>query len=57
MRNDDWFLAAGDRGNGHTAIDRRHDCIPWTEGNLAEILVDGSEYFARLYSTLVPISS
>jgi hypothetical protein len=52
MRIDDWFLAAGQRGNRHSAIDRRHDGVPWTEGNLAEILVDGSEYFTRLYSTL-----
>jgi phosphatidylserine/phosphatidylglycerophosphate/cardiolipin synthase-like enzyme len=52
MRIDDWFLAAGERDNRHSAIDRRHDGVPWTEGNLAEILVDGSEYFTRLYSML-----
>jgi phosphatidylserine/phosphatidylglycerophosphate/cardiolipin synthase-like enzyme len=52
MRIDDWFLAAGERGNVHSAIDRRHDGVPWTEGNLAELLVDGSEYFTRLYSML-----
>ena len=52
MRIDDWFLAAGERGNSFSAIDRRHDGVPWTEGNLAEVLVDGSEYFARLYSVL-----
>ena len=52
MRIDDWFLAAGQRGNRHSAIDRRHEGVPWTEGNPAEILVDGSEYFARLYAVL-----
>src|SRR5947208_366036 len=52
MRIDDWFLASGERGNEHSAIDRRHDNVPWTEGNSAEILVDGSEYFTRLYSVL-----
>ncbi|MEO8696636.1 MAG: phospholipase D family protein [Acidimicrobiales bacterium] len=52
MHIDDWFLGVGDRGNGHSAIDRRHDGLPWTEGNLAEVLVDGSQYFDRLYATL-----
>lgn len=52
MSIDDWFLAAGERDNHHSAIDRRHDDVPWTEGNLAEILVDGNEYFTRLYSRL-----
>jgi phosphatidylserine/phosphatidylglycerophosphate/cardiolipin synthase-like enzyme len=52
MRIDDWFLAAGERDNRHSAIDRRHDGVPWTEGNLAEIRVDGTEYFTRLYSML-----
>src|SRR5471032_3212880 len=57
MRIDDWFLAAGERDNRHTAIDCRHDGIPWTEGNLAEVLVDGTEYFNRLYSTLCATAS
>src|SRR6476660_6102927 len=52
MRIDDWFLAAGERGNEHSGIDRRHDDVPWTEGNRAEILVDGDEYFTRLYLIL-----
>ena len=52
MSVDDWFLAAGERDNRHSAIDRRHDDIPWTEGNEVEILVDGNEYFTRLYSKL-----
>lgn len=52
MRIDDWFLAADERGNRHSAIDRRHAGVPWTEGNLAEVLVDGTEYFTRLYSVL-----
>jgi phosphatidylserine/phosphatidylglycerophosphate/cardiolipin synthase-like enzyme len=52
MHIDDWFLAEGERGNHHTAIDRRHHGVPWTEGNWAELLVDGDEYFTRLYATL-----
>jgi phosphatidylserine/phosphatidylglycerophosphate/cardiolipin synthase-like enzyme len=52
VRIDDWFLAAGERGNAHSEIDRRRDGVPWTEGNLAEVLVDGREYFTRLYSML-----
>ena len=52
MRIDDWFLSVDERGNHHSAIDRRHDGVPWTEGNLAEVLVDGTEYFDRLYSVL-----
>lgn len=57
MRLDDWFLAAGERGNRHSEIDRRHDGVPWTEGNLADLLIDGHEYFARLYSTLCRTTS
>ncbi|MDQ1533905.1 MAG: hypothetical protein QOF28_1666, partial [Actinomycetota bacterium] len=52
MQIDDWLLAPGERGNPHSAIDRRHDGVPWTEGNRAEILVDGREYFSRLYVKL-----
>ncbi|MDQ1425747.1 MAG: hypothetical protein QOD72_3245, partial [Acidimicrobiaceae bacterium] len=52
MRIDEWFLAGGERGNRHSAIDERHDGVPWTEGNRAEILIDGSEYFGRLYAVL-----
>ncbi len=52
MPLDDWFLAAGERGNSHTAIDRRHGDVPWTEGNLAEVLIDGREYFSGLLTAL-----
>jgi hypothetical protein len=52
VRLDDWFLAAGERGNSHTAIDRRHGGVPWTEGNLAEVLIDGREYFNDLLTAL-----
>ncbi len=52
MRFDEWFLAAGERGNRHSSIDNRHGGVPWTEGNIAEILVDGHEYFAQLHSAL-----
>ena len=53
MRLDDWFLTPGERGNAATAIDRRHgDGTAWTEGNRVEVLVDGAEYFGRLYEVL-----
>ncbi len=52
MRIDDWFLAAEERGNVHSAIDRRHDGDAWTENNQVEILVDGAEYFRRLHEVL-----
>ena len=58
MRLDTWFLTAAERGNPHTAIDRRRDgaepAAPdgWTEGNLVRVLVDGAEYFGRLYEEL-----
>ncbi len=52
MRLDDWFLAVGERDNVHSAIDRRHGGVPWTEGNHVEVLVDGTEYFSRLYAVL-----
>ena len=52
MRLDDWFLAPGERSNSSTTIDRRHDGVAWTEGNRAEVLIDGTEYYARLFSAL-----
>lgn len=52
MRLDEWFLAAGERANSHTAIDHRHGEVPWTEGNLAEVLIDGREYFSSLHTAL-----
>jgi phosphatidylserine/phosphatidylglycerophosphate/cardiolipin synthase-like enzyme len=49
----DWFLTPDERGNPATEIDRRHpDGAAWTEGNHVEVLVDGVEYFARLYEVL-----
>jgi phosphatidylserine/phosphatidylglycerophosphate/cardiolipin synthase-like enzyme len=39
---DDWLLTAEERGNPSTPLPA------WTEGNLAEPLVHGSEYFDRL---------
>ncbi len=52
MRIDDWFLTARERDNPHSDIDRRHRGIPWTEGNLAEVLIDGDAYFRRLHLTI-----
>jgi phosphatidylserine/phosphatidylglycerophosphate/cardiolipin synthase-like enzyme len=53
MRFDDWFLAAEERGNPATEIDRRHaDGLAWTEGNRVDVLVDGATYFARLYEVV-----
>ena len=50
---DDWFLTTEERGNPATEIDRRRgDGTAWTEGNRVEVLVDGAEYFARLYEVL-----
>ena len=44
---------AAERGNPATEIDRRHDDgTAWTEGNDGRVLVDGTEYFARLYEVL-----
>jgi phosphatidylserine/phosphatidylglycerophosphate/cardiolipin synthase-like enzyme len=49
----DWFLRPDERGNAATDIDRRHSGgAPWTAGNHVEVLVDGHEYFARLYEAL-----
>ncbi len=53
MRLDDWFLAAGERGNSSTILDRRDRRSAWTEGNQARVLIDGSDYFACLYLALL----
>jgi phosphatidylserine/phosphatidylglycerophosphate/cardiolipin synthase-like enzyme len=56
LRLDDWFLSPGERGNAATAIDRRRgDGTGWTEGNRVEVLVDGAEYFGRLYEALLSL--
>ena len=48
-----WFLTAKERGNPATDIDRRREGgAAWTRGNRAEVLVDGSTYFQRLYEQL-----
>jgi phosphatidylserine/phosphatidylglycerophosphate/cardiolipin synthase-like enzyme len=50
---DDWFLTPGERGNLASEVDRRHgDGTAWTEGNHVRVLVDGAEYFRRLYAEL-----
>ncbi len=49
----DWFLTPAERGNPATKLDRRRDSIAaWTEGNDVKVLVDGAEYFRRLYEAL-----
>ena len=58
MRLDDWFLTPAERGNSATAIDRRRgDGTAWTEGNHVTVLVDGAEYFRRLYAALLAVGS
>jgi phosphatidylserine/phosphatidylglycerophosphate/cardiolipin synthase-like enzyme len=42
VRIEDWFLAADERGNPATSLPA------WCEGSLAEPLVHGASYFARL---------
>jgi phosphatidylserine/phosphatidylglycerophosphate/cardiolipin synthase-like enzyme len=50
---DDWFLAATERGNEATTVDRQHvDGAAWTEGNRVTVLVDGAAYFRCLHETL-----
>jgi phosphatidylserine/phosphatidylglycerophosphate/cardiolipin synthase-like enzyme len=45
----DWFLNAGERGNGATALDDRHPPgEAWSQGNLVRPLVHGATYFAEL---------
>jgi phosphatidylserine/phosphatidylglycerophosphate/cardiolipin synthase-like enzyme len=54
LQLDDWFLTPAERGNPATAIDRRRDVsTAWTEGNAVTVLVDGAEYFRRLYHALL----
>ena len=47
---DSWFLAAGERGNPATALDRvRPGGLGWSEGNLVRPLVHGASYYAELH--------
>jgi phosphatidylserine/phosphatidylglycerophosphate/cardiolipin synthase-like enzyme len=49
----DWFLAAAERGNEATGLDRRRDDgSAWSDGNQVTALVHGSTYFARLLEVL-----
>jgi phosphatidylserine/phosphatidylglycerophosphate/cardiolipin synthase-like enzyme len=45
---DRWLLAADERGNPHTDIDRRHGGTAWTHGNEVRPLIHGAVYFAEL---------
>ena len=57
MRLEDWFLTADERGNLSSLIDqRRGDGVAWSKGNRVDVLVDGSEYFRRLYDVLCTLS-
>ncbi len=52
-----WFLAASERGNDHTEIDRRHPGgEAWTAGNQVETLVHGATYFRRLLEAVEDLS-
>jgi phosphatidylserine/phosphatidylglycerophosphate/cardiolipin synthase-like enzyme len=54
---DRWFLAAAERGNPDTAIDRHHeDARAHTDGNDVRVLIDGASYFHRLYEELCSLS-
>jgi phosphatidylserine/phosphatidylglycerophosphate/cardiolipin synthase-like enzyme len=45
----DWLLAADERGNPDTGVDRRHpDGLAWTSGNAVTALIHGRDYFAAL---------
>ncbi len=49
----DWFLAADERGNTATLIDRRHPTgEAWTSGNDVRPLVHGVTYFASLVAAV-----
>ncbi|MER5928639.1 phospholipase D-like domain-containing protein [Streptomyces sp. NPDC002054] len=49
MEHTDWLLAAGERGNPATRLDRRHpDGTAWSRGNQARALVHGATYFKEL---------
>ena len=53
MGLEDWFLTGEERGNPSTLLDlRRESGEAWTTGNRVEVLVDGDEYFRRLYGSL-----
>jgi len=45
----DWFLTTEERGNASTRIDAdREPHVAWSSGNHVEVLIHGSDYFARL---------
>jgi phosphatidylserine/phosphatidylglycerophosphate/cardiolipin synthase-like enzyme len=51
-----WFLTATERGNPDTEIDLRHTrACAYTCGNGVRVLIDGAEYFARLYDALTSL--
>jgi phosphatidylserine/phosphatidylglycerophosphate/cardiolipin synthase-like enzyme len=52
-----WLLEAGERGNRHTEIDRRHDGTAWTTGNDVRPLIHGATYFAELLRCVEQLQS
>jgi phosphatidylserine/phosphatidylglycerophosphate/cardiolipin synthase-like enzyme len=44
-----WFLAAGERGNDATSLDR---APTWSSGNTVTVHIDGSDYLPRLAAVL-----
>ena len=49
---EDWFLTADERGNRWARIDRGASAAGWSAGNQVDVLIDGAEYFRRLYEEL-----
>jgi phosphatidylserine/phosphatidylglycerophosphate/cardiolipin synthase-like enzyme len=53
---EDWFLTAEERGNPAAGIDRGACAAGWSTGNRVEVLIDGAEYFARLFQVLCSLT-
>src|SRR3954470_21601319 len=51
----DWFLTAEERGNRWARIDRGASALGWSTGNREEVLVDGANFFRRLYEVLTSL--
>jgi phosphatidylserine/phosphatidylglycerophosphate/cardiolipin synthase-like enzyme len=47
----DWFISADDRGNPHTALDRRRGGA-WSLGNEVRPLIHGAAYFTELLASV-----
>jgi phosphatidylserine/phosphatidylglycerophosphate/cardiolipin synthase-like enzyme len=52
----EWFLNHAERGNPWSRLDGRDPgSTAWSEGNLAQPLIDGAEYFPRLVAELADV--